>query len=169
MLRSLLLVPALACALASSVVTAPSAAASGDDYPYRTDTTRSADPWGFTKRQCVSFAAWELKQHGHQISNYSGHWGSALTWDDTARRLGRRISSTPKAGAVAQWNAGERSTFYPAGGGTGTLTAGSAGHVAYVTGVYSDGTARVEQYNADGSRAFSAMRVRAPRYLYLSG
>ena len=153
---------------ALSLVTAPAAHATGDDYPYRTDTTQSADPWGFTKRQCVSFAAWELKQHGKTISNASQHWGNARDWDEAARRLGRTVTTRPKVGAIAQWNAGERSAYYPAGGGTGTLTAGSYGHVAYVTAVYGDGSVRVEQYNMSGNRSFSAMRLRAPRYLYVA-
>ncbi len=145
----------------------PSAQAAGDDYPYRTDSTQSADPWGFTKRQCVSFVAWELKQRGRPLNNATQGWGSALTWDDAARRLGKRITTVPKVGAVAQWNAYERSSYYPSSGGTGTLTAGGYGHVAFVTNVYSDGTVRIEQYNMTGNRSYSAMRVRAPRYLYL--
>ena len=170
MTRRWLALPTLLATLslsALSVISAPAAHASGDDYPYRTDTTQSADPWGFTKRQCVSFVASELKQHGVPISNASQHWGNARDWDDAARRLGRTVTTRAKVGAVAQWNAGEHSTFYPATGGTGTLTAGSYGHVAYVTNVYSDGSVRVEQYNMSGNRSFSAMHVRAPRYLYV--
>ena len=41
-----------------------------DDYPYRNQSDYYAiDKWGFTERQCVSFAAWRLAQHGHAISN----------------------------------------------------------------------------------------------------
>lgn len=166
--RRLSAVLTLVLALFGLALGAPSASASGDDYPYRSDSTQSADPWGFTKRQCVSFAAWELKQHGTTISNASQRWGNARDWDDAAKRLGKRVTSTAKVGAIAQWNAGERSTYYPAGGGTGTLTAGSYGHVAYVTNVYGDGSVRIEQYNMSGNRAYSAMRVRAPRYLYVA-
>lgn len=169
--RRRLTVPTLLASLALSVlsvVTAPAASASGDDYPYRADTTQSADPWGFTKRQCVSYVAWELKQRGTTISNASQRWGNARDWDEAARRLGRPVTTRPKVGAVAQWNAGERSAYYPSGGGTGTLTAGSNGHVAIVTAVYSDGSVRVEQYNVSGNRSYSAMRVRAPRYLYIA-
>ena len=172
MTRRLLSLPVLAAAVGSAllgtVVQAPAAQASGDDYPYRTDTTQSSDPWGFTKRQCVSFAAWELKQHGTEIKNSTQRWGSALNWDDAARRLGKRITTVPKVGAIAQWNANERSAYYPAGGGTGTIQAGSYGHVAYVTAVYGDGSVRIEQYNMSGNRSFSVMRVKAPRYLYIA-
>ena len=166
--RRWLALPALLGALLTTAVAAPPAQAAGDDYPYRADTTQSSDPWGFTKRQCVSFAAWELKQHGTTVSNGSQHWGNARDWDEAARRLGRTVTTRPKVGAVAQWNAGERSTYYPDGGGTGTVTAGSYGHVAYVTNVYADGSVRVEQYNMFGNRAFSAMHLRAPRYLYVA-
>ncbi len=169
MTRRLLVLAALSGALFSSVAGAPAASATGDDYPHRTDTTNGSDSWGFTKRQCVSFVAWELKQRGVTLNNSTQRWGSAYTWDDTAKRLGKRISSTPKVGAVAQWNAYERSAYYPSGGGTGTMSAGGYGHVAYVTGVYSDGSVRIEQYNMSGNRSFSAMRVKAPRYLYVAG
>jgi surface antigen len=168
MRRRLLAVPALVCALLSPLLPLTAAEASGDDYPYRTDTTNRADPWGFTKRQCVSFAAWELYQHGHPIRNSTQHWGSAYHWDDAARSLRKVISRRPKVGAIAQWNAGERTTYYTSSG-TGWIQAGPYGHVAYVTAVYRDGSVRVEQYNMNRSRAFSAMRVKAPRYLYIAG
>jgi len=167
--RLLTLCSLLVALLAPLLGMTGSAQASGDDYPYRADTTQSADPWGFTKRQCVSFAAAELKEHGHPISNATQHWGSALYWDDAAKRLGKRITTVAKVGAIAQWNAYEKSTYYPSTGGTGTIQAGGYGHVAYVTGVYGDGSVRIEQYNMFGTRSFSAMRVRAPRYLYVAG
>ena len=36
-----------------------------------------------------------------------------------------------------------------------------------LTKVYSDGSVQVAQYNGDGSRSYSTMRVKAPRYLRL--
>ncbi len=167
--RRLLTLLALICALLGSLPPLSAARASGGDYPWRTNTTNTADPFGFTKRQCVSFAAWELYQHGHRISNATQHWGSADHWDDAARALGKVVTTRPKAGAVAQWEPYEKSTYYPSTGGTGWIQAGAYGHVAYVTGVYSNGSVRVEQYNLFGSRSYSAMRVRAPRYLYIAG
>jgi surface antigen len=143
------------------------ASAAGDDYPYRGDQIQRADRWGFTTRQCVSFAAWRLAQHGHTISNAGNAWGSAYHWDNTAKARGIRITTAPKVGAIAQWNAGESSRWYPASGGTGTITAGSYGHVAYVRAVYSDGSVLVEQYNISGNRSYSQMHLRAPRYLYI--
>jgi surface antigen len=140
-----------------------------DGYPWASDTTQASDPWGFTKRQCVSYAAWRLAQAGRPLDNATQHWGSALDWDDTARRLGRRVSSTPTVGAVAQWNAGERSSYWSPGASSpdGRYVAGPAGHVAWVVQVYGDGSVLVAQYNGMGDRAFSTMHVTAPRYLTL--
>lgn len=168
MKRHLLAIAALVGALLSPFLATPAQAA-GDDYPYRTATTNTADPWGFTKRQCVSFAAWELKQRGRPISNAGNVWGSAYRWDDTARAKHIVISTRPKVGAIAQWNSNERSAFYPSGGGTGYLQAGGYGHVALVTRVYSNLTVQVEQYNMSGTRSYSTMHVKAPRYLYIGG
>lgn len=141
-----------------------------DDYPYRTQTDFYAiDRWGFTQRQCVSFAAWRLAQHGHAIDNRD-KWGSAYTWDDTARRLGIGISAKPRVGAVAQWNAHESGAYYGKGSAkpNGRFTAGGYGHVGWVKQVYADGSVLVEQYNLGGDRSYSVMRVKAPRYLLIA-
>lgn len=149
-----------------SPLLASSASASGDDYPYRGDQIQRSDRWGFTTRQCVSFVAWRLAQRGHPISNAQG-WGGAYRWDNVAYSRHVGISSRPKVGAVAQWNPYERSAYYSSAG-IGTFQAGGYGHVAFVSAVYSDGSVRVEQYNVAGTRSYSVMRVKAPRYLYLS-
>jgi surface antigen len=147
----------------------PRARTAPDAYPRATDSTGGADPWGFTKRQCVSYIAWRLSEVGRPLDNGTQHWGSALDWDDTAKRLGYRVSGSPAVGAVAQWNAGEHSAYWSGASSSsdGTFVAGSVGHVAWVTAVYSDGSVQVAQYNGTGDRAYSTMRVRAPRYLYL--
>lgn len=165
--RVLVLLSAL---LAFGGLLALPAGAAGDDYPWRTDSTQSADRWGFTKRQCVSFVAWRMAQRNHPLSNASERWGNAVTWDDTARRLGYGIGSRPVVGAIAQWNAGEASPFYSAGStvANGTMRAGGYGHVGYVQSVYSDGSVSVAQYNMNGNRSYSTARVKAPRYLYVS-
>ena len=141
----------------------------GDDYPYRSASGNPSDPWGFTERQCVSFVAWRLSEYGRALNNARDSWGSATTWDDTARRLGHSISSRPSVGSVAQWNAGESSPYYASGSATanGSFVAGGYGHVAWVRAVYADGSALVEQYNVGGDRSYSLMRVKAPRYLSL--
>jgi len=151
--------------------TAP-ARAYTDDYPWAGGSRTASDSFGFTQRQCVSYAAWRLYKAGHRINNttsYNGttyYWGSALHWDSTAVALHKVVTRTPKVGAVAQWNAYEKSAYY-ANGGVGTFQAGSYGHVAWVAGVYSDGSVLVRQYNLSGAGTYSQMRVKAPRYLYL--
>ena len=92
-LRRLLVL--LTCLIAFSAGGLSPASAVGDDYPWRLDTTQTADRWGFTKRQCVSFVAWRMAQRGHPLNNATQKWGSALTWDDTARRLGYGIGTKP--------------------------------------------------------------------------
>ena len=168
-----------ACALATTlaaglltVVVSPSPASatlSADDYPYRSDTTWTSERWGFTKRQCVSFTAWRLAQHGHAIQNSTQHWGNASHWDETARALGKRVTTTPRIGAIAQWNAYEASAYYSAGSTrpNGTMRAGGYGHVAYVSRVWADGSVTIEQYNMNGARSYSTIHVKAPRYLYV--
>jgi surface antigen len=140
-----------------------------NDYPYASQSDFYAmDKWGFTERQCVSFAAWRLAQHGHTINNRD-HWGSAYSWDDTARRLGKTVTTRAHVGAIAQWNAHESGAYYSPGSATanGQFVAGGYGHVGYVKYVYADGSALVEQYNMSGSRSYSVMRVKAPRYLLI--
>jgi len=171
----------LAALTALLAVLAPArpAAAATDDYPWRTDTTNSNDTFGFTKRQCVSYAAWRLYKAGHRINNRTVkngktyYWGSAYRWDSTAAALGKPIrtysrygKAAPRVGSIAHWNAGETSKYY-ANGGVGTYKAGSYGHVAWVAAVYSDGSVLVRQYNGTGTRTYSTMRVKAPRYLVI--
>jgi surface antigen len=136
----------------------------GNDYPYKSATTNENDKWGFTERQCVSFAAWRLARAGHAISNSQGY-GSAFHWDEAARANGVRVSTTPHVGAIAQWNVGEAGKVW-VNGGQGTFHAGEYGHVGYVAAVYSDGSALIEQYNVMGDRNYTAMRMTAPRYLF---
>jgi surface antigen len=153
-------------AVRRAAVAAPTTA---DRYPFANDTTGASDPWGFAKRQCVSYVAWRQAQVGRPLDNARDSWGSALTWDDTARRLGDQVSATPSVGAVAQWDGGERSAYWGPGStsSNGWFEAGPMGHVAWVTKVYPDGSVQVSQYNGTGTRTFSTMRVRAPRFLSL--
>ena len=154
--------------LALFALTMPAQAA-GDDYPWRTDSSQSADRWGFTKRQCVSFVAWRLAQRDKPINNATQRWGDATDWDNASRRLGVGVGARPVVGAVAHWNAGEPGAFYGPGSTrpNGTMRAGGYGHVGYVQGVHSDGSAVVAQYNMSGDRSYSLVRVKAPRYLYI--
>jgi surface antigen len=143
------------------------APAESNSYPWATATGNDLDTWGFTQRQCVSYAAWRLAKAGHAVSNTDG-WGDASHWDTVARAQGFTVSSTPHVGDVAQWNAEESSSYYAAGASrpSGTFQAGGYGHVAYVTAVYADGSVQVAQYNATGNRSYSSMHMTAPRYLH---
>ena len=149
--------------------TALPASAVGADYPWRTDTTWSADRYGFTKRQCVSFTAWRLAQRGTVLNNRTQGWGNAHYWDDAAYRLRQGRGFKPAVGAVAHWNAYESSPYYSAGSSVpnGRMRSGSLGHVAFVQRVYADGSVLIAQYNGSGTRTYSTARVKAPRYLYI--
>ncbi|WP_175415790.1 SH3 domain-containing protein [Acidipropionibacterium jensenii] len=91
------------------------------------------DPWGFYWGQCVSYVAWQVRSntgHSNFQNMYRGvHFGNAENWGSAARSLGITVNSTPTVGSVA-WR-----------------TSGSAGHVAYVTAVHSNGTIDVSEYN----------------------
>jgi surface antigen len=146
---------------------APSTAPSAGSYPWAHASGDDLDTWGFTERQCVSYAAWRLAKAGHAINN-SDNWGDASHWDSTARSLGWSVSTTPHVGDVAQWNAGERSDYYASGSSSpsGVFAAGDYGHVGYVTQVYGDGSVQVQQYNALGDLNYASMRMSAPRFLH---
>ena len=163
--RVLVLLTALVALTAGTI--AP-ASASDDDYPWRTDSSWSADRWSFTQRQCVSWVAHRMSQRGVTLNNWQGAWGDAADWDNAARRMAHPIGHTAVVGAIAHWNPGETAVWYPdAQTPNGTLTAGGDGHVGYVQGVHPDGSAVVTQYNLGGDRAYSLVRVQAPRYLYV--
>ena len=155
--------------LAVALGTAVPASAAGDDYPWRTDQSWSADRYGFTKRQCVSFVAWRLAQRGTVLDNRTQGWGNAHHWDDAAYRMRHGRGYRPVVGAIAHWNANESSPYYSSGSSVanGTMRSGSYGHVAYVQRVYADGSVAISHYNGDGNRSYSTARVKAPRYLYV--
>ncbi len=163
--RALVLLTALAALTAGTI---SPASASDDDYSWRTDQSWSADRWGFTKRQCVSWVAHRMSQRGVTLNNWQNAWGDAADWDNAARRMAHPIGHTAVVGAIAHWNPGESAVWYPdAQTPNGSLTAGGSGHVGYVQGVHPDGSAVVTQYNLGGNRAYSIVRVKAPRYIYV--
>jgi surface antigen len=117
-----------------------------DDYPYKSDSSSEADPWNFYKRECVSFAAWRVRERlGVDLTNsYRGvHWGNAINWDNAALSAGVKVDQTAKVGAIAQWN-------------TGTY-----GHVAYVARVNGDGTILLEEYNYLSAHNYDTRTVSA--------
>lgn len=138
-----------------------------DSYPWRTAQASGLDSWGFAQRQCVSYAAWRLAQSGvkgfrNHITEWDFWWGSAWHWDEAAQRLGYKVTSVPRVGAIAQWNADEASPSR-----VGTFRAGRNGHVAVVRSVGSDGWVTVDEYNTDVRLGYSTAVVKAPRYLYI--
>ncbi|MFC4075748.1 CHAP domain-containing protein [Salinithrix halophila] len=106
-------------------------------YPFKFASTAGVDPWGFFNRQCTSFVAWRMNQHGQKFSNTmrGGHFGNAENWDDNARAIGMSVNQSPSVGAIAQFD-------------PGASNAGSVGHVAYVTDV-NGSTVSIEEYNMD--------------------
>jgi surface antigen len=141
-------------------------------YPWATDETEQPDAYGFTRRQCVSYAAWYLNVHGTPFGyNTQGPkgttvFGDASGWDAAAQRAGFTVSTTPVVGSIAQWHAYEYSSWVQ-GDYYYTFAAGSAGHVGVVTKVYADGSVDVAQYNTDNARSFSVSHLSAPRYIYV--
>lgn len=134
---------------------APTPAPSGglitmcDDYPYKADSPDGVDPWGFYKRECVSFVAYRL----NQVMSFSnrmngGHFGNAMNWDDNARKLGFKVNHRPTVGSVMVRNSG------------------SYGHVAMVAKVDRPGKRiYVEQYNAGGTHTYSQAWLDVESYM----
>jgi surface antigen len=151
-------------------VVAPAQAAGG--YPWANVGVGQMDSWGFNARQCTSYVAWRLHQSGDAAfqdnmiapTGRSVQWGNADHWAIAARQLGYVVSKTPAVGTVAQWNSFEKSSYKG-----WTITASAYGHVAYVVAVYSDGSVKVDEYDATRSHGFSTERLRAPRFLYIRG
>jgi surface antigen len=144
-------------------------------YPWSKDATQGVDPYGLTKRQCVSYVAWYLNSHGTPFGyNTKGPhgvaiFGNATTWNTAAAKAGFTVSSKPLVGSVAQWRANE-TIKWAVPGGTMTITAGGSGHVAIVTRVYTNGNVDLAQYNfgTNHVRAYVvSTNVRAPRYIYV--
>lgn len=168
-MRALTLVLTLSLLLSVVSVVNPTPALAADDYPYKNDSWTTVDPWGFFKRECVSFVAWRMRQAGASrngvlFKNYWGtasnglnHWGNAYEWDNYAAALGYAVNTTPSVGAVAQWNQNE--------GGTGSF-----GHVAYVSAIAPDGSVTIEEYNGSNTHVYRQRSgVRAPRYIHITG
>ncbi len=113
------------------------------------------DPWGMYNRECVSFAAWKVKQtYGYMP--YWGGSGNANQWPGDARGAGIATGSTPQANSVAIWNVG------------------AFGHAMWVEAVNSDGSIYVSQYNYDYNGHYSEMYVPASQahsfiYIYFGG
>lgn len=97
-------------------------------WPYVSPTTYIADGHGYFEGECTSFASWAVRNDGLHHTSSPDWRGNADQWSAA------KIEYTPHVGDVAQW-------FDNVNG------AGGAGHVAYVSEVYGDGTIQVEEYN----------------------
>lgn len=108
------------------VVTAPTYNAT--NYPWPAQDGWVGDGHGYWEGECVSFVAWAIRTDGRPHTKSPDKLGDASAW------TGAYVDATPQVGDAAQWDAN-------------THGAGSAGHIAYVTAVNSDGTITVNEYN----------------------
>ena len=98
------------------------------NYPWPAQDGWVSDGHGYWQGECVSFAAWAVRTDGRAHTKSPDFMGNASAW------TGAYVDTTPHAGDVAQWDPGHNG-------------AGSAGHVAYVAAVNSDGSVTVNEYN----------------------
>ena len=165
-------VAALAVAVALARVMTPAAPSatvthavpgpSGSDSVYPYESTTRIGPWGFTTRHAPDYVAWRFFERDVTFSatmpgpnGTAARFGEPATWATHAASLGFKVDTVARAGAIAQWNAGEQG-------------AGGAGHVAYVERVNPDGTVVVSELNWSGEYGYSQRTlVRAPRYIHI--
>ena len=115
--------------------------ARGDDYPAHYKNGRQEiDKWRMYSRQCTSFAAFRLSGvNGFEIP---AAYGNANEWGHRARREGYRVDNTPTIGSIA-WS-----------------TAGTYGHVAWVSNVVGD-EIEIEEYNYGIRESYNKRVVKA--------
>jgi len=130
----------------------------GDDYPWPANLTRpqggGLSPLNYYYRECVDFVAWRINRDaGSFTAPFKYTWsnlasGSAYAWKREWESKGWPTGTVPLPGAVA---------YFP-----------GANHVAYVSGVLSDGSVAIEEYNGMVKHGY-AQRVIQPGdayYLY---
>ena len=115
--------------------------ARGDDYPaYYKNGSQEIDKWRMYSRQCTSFAAFRLSNvNGFEIP---AAYGNANEWGYRARREGYRVDNRPAIGSIA-WS-----------------TAGTYGHVAWVSNVMGD-QIEIEEYNYGIRESYNKRVVKA--------
>ena len=113
--------------------------ARGDDYPaHYKNGSQEIDKWRMYSRQCTSFAAFRLSNvNGFEIP---AAYGNANEWGYRARREGYRVDNRPAIGSIA-WS-----------------TAGTYGHVAWVSNVVGD---EIEEYNYGIRESYNKRVVKA--------
>jgi surface antigen len=129
----------------------------GDDYPWPDQLHRGQggglSPLNYYYRECVDFVAWRLNRDaGSTSAPWRWVWsnlaqGSAYSWKSAWQNHGWDTGSTPRVGAVA-WTPG-------------------GNHVAYVTGVLSDGSVVLEEYNYSVDHGYSQRIAPAGSFYYL--
>ena len=115
--------------------------ARGDDYPaHYKNGSQEIDKWRMYSRQCTSFAAFRLSNvNGFEIP---AAYGNANEWGYRARREGHRVDNRPAIGSIA-WS-----------------TAGTYGHVAWVSNVIGD-EIEIEEYNYGIRESYNKRVVKA--------
>jgi surface antigen len=154
------LVRVVSPAAPSATVTHAAPAATQSVYPY--ESTTRVGPWGFTTRHAADYIAWRFFERDVTFSatmpgpnGTAARFGDPSTWATHAAGLGFKVDTVARAGAIAQWNAGEQG-------------AGGAGHVAYVERVNPDGSVVVSEFDWDVKNGYSQRTlVRAPRYIHV--
>jgi surface antigen len=129
----------------------------GDDYPWPDQLSRpqggGLSPLNYYYRECVDFVAWRLNRDaGSTSAPFRWVWsnlaqGSAYSWKREWESNGWPTGSTPVVGAVA-WTPG-------------------GNHVAYVTGVLSDGSVVLEEYNYAVDHGYGQRIAPAGSFYYL--
>jgi surface antigen len=129
----------------------------GDDYPWPDQLHRGQggglSPLNYYYRECVDFVAWRLNRDaGATSAPFRWVWsnlaqGSAYSWKRAWESHGWPTGTTPEVGAVA-WTPG-------------------GNHVAYVSGVLSDGSVVLEEYNYSVDHGYSQRIAPASSFYYL--
>jgi hypothetical protein len=129
-------------------------------YPYESATR--VGPWGFLTRHAGDYVAWRFFERDVAFNatmpgpkGTAGRFAEPATWATNAAGIGFRVDTVPRAGAIAQWNAGEQG-------------AGGAGHVAYVERVNADGSVMVSELDWSVPNGYSQRDgVRPPRFIHI--
>ena len=129
----------------------------GDDYPWPANLTRAQggglSPLRYYYRECVDFVAWRLNRDaGSYSAPFKYDWGnlasgSAYAWKSAWLSHGWTVSDTPVPGAVA---------WFP-----------GANHVAYVSGILTDGSVAIEEYNGSVKHGYAQRVIQQGEAIYL--
>ncbi len=110
-------------------------------YPYADSPEDEVDQWNTYTRNCTSYVMWKINQAGVPFHNnptgpngLTSKMGNAENWDTAASYIGYSVSTTPSVGNPVNWDANN--------GGSG-----SAGHVAWVEKINTNGTVFISEWN----------------------